>query len=64
MKCTYQEPQCIYLHNGECDISTCFDEYDIAEGTPYPSEEVKEYWEDLLGVQLSDTVYPRKCGVI
>lgn len=48
MKCPYDEPDCPCLDNGNCDIGTCYDEYDIAQGIPPPSKEVHDYWKELL----------------
>ena len=49
MKCFCNETECHHYDKdtGDCKINTCFDEYDIAEGKPYPNKEIKEYWERM-----------------
>lgn len=49
MKCCYGTSECSHNQDGECDIITCYDEYDIGEGKPFPNREVEAYWTPLLG---------------
>jgi hypothetical protein len=45
MKCPYNESKCIHLQeDGYCRMSTCYDEYDMADGKPFPNEETRDYW--------------------
>lgn len=48
MKCPYEETECIHFgRDEECDINTCYDEYDMAKGIPCPDLDTKDYWERL-----------------
>ena len=47
MDCCYNQPECIHNMGGKCDIFTCYDEYDMAKGKPFPNKEVEQYWTAL-----------------
>ena len=48
MNCCYGIPECTNNEEGKCLIITCYDEYDMREGKPFPNNEVKAYWTKLL----------------
>lgn len=49
MKCCYGTPECLHNVEGDCAIVTCYDEYDIGEGKPFPNKDIEDYWTPLLG---------------